>query len=216
MPNWNLSIPPELHARTRRIAKTFGLTCSQLCRLGLDRVVYEFELRLQAEAAHRRQEREWRRPAARRSTLLGASPLAPQPAAGPAIAPIEQEPAEEPTDPLCAPFAEKIARAASPLEKRLCLAEAIAAIKKSNPLTHPNQIELLARLEKAASRVQRESIMQPQAPPSSTMMHEPAPPTSVMAPLADAIKSAVVGIMKPSEEDPFVTTFGHVPDGDDG
>ncbi len=160
-----VSLPGDLRERARKIAKKHRTSTAQLVRDGLAAHVALIEARDRAEEQLRRAEREGKR-GLHRLRRLGESPLAPT-ALRPIDAPPEREVEDDPAAPIYAQHAALVLAAldGKSLEKRLRVQEAVAAVKRMNPLTHPSDREILARLEREVHRLRGEVPAVVQAKP---------------------------------------------------
>ena len=166
-----VSISPDLHKRLKTICKQQNLKLIELARDAIAERVEFLEEKRRKEEERLRAEREasggrtkfagFRRmsksslPPVAKPTPLGEKPAAPEPA------PVAKAPAEPPKElPIeYGQYAQKIFTAlagGSTLEVRLCTLEALTAIKKRYPLTHPKDEIIVASLERLVSEM-RES-----------------------------------------------------------
>ncbi|KKW46600.1 MAG: hypothetical protein UY96_C0003G0103 [Parcubacteria group bacterium GW2011_GWB1_56_8] len=144
----SLRIAADLLSRTKAIGRQLDMSTKDIVQLGLYDKVDFYEAKLRAQAEQKRADRAQRR-TLRTLGELGESPLAPSAPIAPS-SPNDNKVAIEtdPMTPLYEAHAKKIAEhLEDPIEKRLCIEEALTAIKKAAPLTHPSDKEILTRLE---------------------------------------------------------------------
>jgi predicted transcriptional regulator len=158
-----LELTSELHRRIHKIAKRLGATSSQLARDALARMADEYEAKFREESDRKRREREGIRGERSLTPIqpITKSKLGPRPLGEPELE-LEAGPDTEaqPTN-LYLEHAAKIARAMNaPLEKRLAVEEALRDIKRSAPLTHPSDAEILRELERAVLKLLHERKQQ--------------------------------------------------------
>lgn len=153
-----VQLPAGLHQRTNAIAKRLACSFVQIVREGLaDRLDY-YDARFKAEDDRARAEKEARRASGRTLRSLGERPLAPAGGAD-SLAPAPLEPLEpvafegtaagDGLEELYRHHAARIFEVMDklPTEKRLRVMEAIAAVQRQAPLTHPSDKVILERLE---------------------------------------------------------------------
>jgi predicted DNA-binding protein len=168
----HLILTSDLRDRIRKIAKHLGSTSTQLAREALVRFVEESEMKFYEEAERKRRGREVGRKLKPLQPMV-KSKLGPRPFGERE----EETPAQlqqiDPTlDILYTEHAAKIARAlASPLEKRIAVEEAVRAIKRYAPLTHPAEAEILGKLERTVVALLREHVRN-----QERMAESPNPP----------------------------------------
>lgn len=134
----NVLVPMNLRERAKKVAKKLKTPMSQLARDALTEKIEYFESKFQADKA---------RAAAEKEQLRGFRRMKPlsNPIARNAIAEQKQIPPEYD---LHATRIHEAVQAGSPNETRLRVAEAVAAIKRQSPLTHPPETEIVATLER--------------------------------------------------------------------
>lgn len=175
-----VSISPDLHKRLKAVCKQQSLKLIELARDAIAERVEFLEEKRRKEDERLRAEREanggrtkftgFRRmsksnlPTVAKPTPLGEKPApAAAPATAPPVAPPPEPPKELPIE--YGQYAQKIFAAltgGSVLEVRLCTLEALAAIKKRYPLTHPKDEVIVSSLERLVSEM-RESVASAQS-----------------------------------------------------
>jgi len=141
--------------RLWRVARAYGTSATAIVRTAITERVEYLEAKLVAEEERHRREVEDRREFRMGKKLKGLEPLG-RPVSKNSKA--DEKPAALPNDErLTALYAEHAKRIFEvlhdPVEKRLRTREALAAIRKRAPLTHPDEATMLVALEELITRL---------------------------------------------------------------
>jgi len=148
----NIALPADLRNRVRSIAKKKRTTTAQIVRDALAEKVEYLEAKERAEDDRRRKERTERAQGPRGIGRSALAPLPPRVEAREAAPTADIHPDEQA---LYETHAARVFEAFDqPLEKRMRVREAIAAVKRQSPLTHPGDDAILARLTAAVAELQ--------------------------------------------------------------
>lgn len=214
---FSVEIPMHLHDRACAVKRRLRMPLVQIIREALDARVEQYETKFRIEDERARMERDTKR-GGRRLRALGEDP---RPLAPAAPTPLEERlaarelrddadgeesapvaPTEDALDALYAEHGARIAEVVDqplPTEKRVRIAEALTAIKRYSPLTHPADTVILARLERVVVEVRE------RAPKSVGVIDaaDTTPPPSASARFFDDLVGATINTTK-------VRTFGDV------
>lgn len=212
--NIRFRLPEVLHDRLRAVCAYNGQTLSDLIRNTLaDRVEY-LEAKQRMEATRAQADLE-----ARRLARAPKKPLTPREALA-QRRPVTDPPAEERKLPaeyaIHAALIYEAIVGGDTTEKRLRTMEAVAAIKKRNPLLHPPEPEILATLEKMVRQLDAEA-RGAQAPMLPTI---PATPAATRVPIGAPTESSAATVPDEGDDEGSpddiiidtskMTTFGDV------
>lgn len=147
-------LPRELHKRAREIARRKLMSVSDIVREALDERVRFFEAQLQVDddrRAARAEEARSERRKKRTMRRLGDAPVAAPLPIRPTTTPAAPEPS--PIDRLYEEHATALAKVigdkdATLPRKKEHLANAVSAIVKAQPLSHPPEMDIVKRLER--------------------------------------------------------------------
>lgn len=153
-------IPLDLHDRAKRVAKRMYSSVGQLIRDGLLEKVDFFEAKFHAEEERARAQKEAKKNRSLRS-LSSKLPAPADPAAESETLGDGNGNLADVDGGLNAIYELHAKRILEVIngdarEKRLRVIEAVAAVKKYSPLTHPQDMEIVANFEKAVAQMQRE------------------------------------------------------------
>lgn len=146
----SIGLPADLHARTKNVASRLTVAWRHFVIEALSEKVDYFEGKFRAEKERHLAQVQEKKAEKRRARGIGKSKLAPKDIDAPKGD--EEQETEDALAPLYDEHAQKISEAitrGSQMEKRLRLAEAVQAVKKRAPLTHPPEREIVRRLEAA-------------------------------------------------------------------
>lgn len=151
-----VDLPLYLHAKAKRTATRERTSVAQLIRDGLKDRIEQLDAKFDAEERTRREDREAKRPQGR--TLKSLGTLGDRPVSPRSV--IETEP-DDRLAKIYEEHAKRIAEVISnPQARRQRIADALEAVKREAPLTHPSDETILSSIERAVIRLARE------APPS--------------------------------------------------
>jgi hypothetical protein len=197
-----LYLPASLRERARVIVKKLRTSTNQLARDAITEKVEFYEAKFRKEKQDREQEEAAKRDERKTRRMLNNAPKPPAP-------PSETKPdvVEEKTklDLIYEQTAAKILRVIDkPTEKRLLALEAIGAIKKEAPLTHPSDAVIIARLEQEVLALQRAASKTEAIIPAEEPV-KPLHPASALTRIIDALTGRTIDTSK-------IKSFGDIDD----
>lgn len=163
---FKLHMPKKLRQRMREIASTLHISQGAVIILALTNEIERQDEKKRIEDERRQREEDARRERRRESLLPQPLPIAPD-----VVTRLDPLLTVEDTSPtkLYEEHATRIAEAldGDVRELRLRRDEAVTAIKKLNPLTHPPEEEIVAKLEKLALKIK--PTLKPKDPPKPSV-----------------------------------------------
>ena len=157
-----LNFPKKLRERVRERAKTLRTSSTAFVVMAITQALEHYDEKERVERERERREKEEQRERRRASLLPQPLPIAPD-----VVTRLDPSLADEDVTPNKL-YNEHATRIAEKLdgdvrELRLRRDEAVAAIKKQFPLTHPPEEEIVAKLEKLALKIK--PTLKPKDPP---------------------------------------------------
>lgn len=178
----NIGFPRKLRDRAHAIAKKYRTSTTKLVNEGLTERLKQIEAEERAEEARQREDKLTKKAGTQARSLgrMGDNPLAPAHAdlSPSATGEIIEQPVTDRFEPFYTAHAQLIFSALeNPREKQLRVAEAVAAVKRHAPLTHPADSEILAALEKRVIDLRAAHLAANPPPPAPTVsLASPPPP----------------------------------------